>query len=171
MPTRRQFLKAGLAGALLLASAKVAWDVTGPGDRPGEREARARRVLRASVPVLLAGVIPAAGPERTAAVSMTVDGVVRAVAGFPRAVRDEIDELFILLTLPPTRILAAGLLSSWESASEASVVAFLERWRGSRFLLLQSGYQALNQLTLAAWYGNPGAWPAIGYGGPPVVAP
>jgi hypothetical protein len=33
--------------------------------------------------------------------------------------------------------------------------------------LLRSGYAALHQLVLAAWYGNARAWPAIGYGGPP----
>jgi hypothetical protein len=49
------------------------------------------------------------------------------------------------------------------------VSAFLARWRESRFDLLRAGYQALTQLVQAAWYGNPRAWGAIGYPGPPAV--
>jgi hypothetical protein len=39
----------------------------------------------------------------------------------------------------------------------------------SGFALLRSAYDALHQIVLAAWYGNPRSWPAIGYGGPPSV--
>ena len=37
----------------------------------------------------------------------------------------------------------------------------------SRFALLRSAYAALHQLVFAAWYANPRAWAATGYGGPP----
>src|SRR5947208_2488631 len=57
----------------------------------------------------------------------------------------------------------------WPEASFASVTAFLTRWRDSRFALLQSAYGALHQLVMAAWYGSPNAWPAIGYAGPPLL--
>jgi hypothetical protein len=61
----------------------------------------------------------------------------------------------------------AGVSAPWLESSPESIVAFLERWRASRFALLQSAYQALHQLILAAWYGNPASWPATGYSGPP----
>jgi hypothetical protein len=43
----------------------------------------------------------------------------------------------------------------------------LARWQASRVSLLRSAYGGLHQLLLAAWYGNPLAWQAIGYPGPP----
>ncbi len=47
--------------------------------------------------------------------------------------------------------------------------AFLERWRWSRIALLQSGYFALHDLVLGAWYANESAWGMLGYAGPPNV--
>ena len=50
------------------------------------------------------------------------------------------------------------------------VDGFLARLRGSHIALLRAAYDALHQLVFAAWYGDPGAWNAIGYDGPPVLA-
>jgi hypothetical protein len=33
-----------------------------------------------------------------------------------------------------------------------------------------AAYDALHDLTFAAWYGDARAWPAIGYPGPPHIA-
>ncbi|HEV2607200.1 MAG TPA: hypothetical protein VGT79_04375, partial [Xanthomonadaceae bacterium] len=96
-----------------------------------------------------------------------VAGVDRAVAGLPPGSRKELEQLFALLSFAPTRCLVAGVWSSWPQASRESVASFLMSWRDSRFALLRSGYGALHQLILAAWYGNARSWPAIGYGGPP----
>jgi hypothetical protein len=57
--------------------------------------------------------------------------------------------------------------SPWPEATRESIAAFLVGWRTSRFALLRSAYGALHQIILGAWYGNPRAWPAIGYPGPP----
>jgi hypothetical protein len=89
------------------------------------------------------------------------------VAGLPPGSRKELEQLFALLSFAPTRCLLAGVWSSWPDASRDSVAAFLASWRDSRFTLLRSGYGALHQLILAAWYGNTRSWPAIGYPGPP----
>jgi hypothetical protein len=82
-------------------------------------------------------------------------------------VRKEIEQLFALLSFAPTRAVVAGVWSPWPDAAPASIGAFLDRWRDSRFALLRSAYGALHQLVFAAWYGNLSAWPAIGYPGPP----
>ena len=65
--------------------------------------------------------------------------------------------------------IAESSASPWPEASREEVTAFLERWRFSRWALLQQGYQALHDLVLAAWYARPDSWPAIGYAGPPEV--
>jgi hypothetical protein len=130
----------------------------------------ARATLAAIIPVLLDGALPE-GPERLAASTQTLANVEAAIAGLPSATRSELAELFSLLDFAPTRWLVAGVRSPWPEASSASIADFLDRWHSSRFALLRSAYSALHQLVFAAWYAQPRAWPAIGYPGPPSLAP
>ena len=166
--TRRTLLKAGIAGGVVLVLAR--WMVTSYSPRESPEiggsalDPSARTIIAALVPVLLEGALPDADSEARAEI---VAGVDRAVAGLPPGSRKELEQLFALLSFAPTRCLVAGVWSSWPQASRASVAGFLASWRDSRFALLRSGYGALHQLILAAWYGNPRSWPAIGYGGPP----
>ena len=96
-------------------------------------------------------------------------GIRKAVSGLSLPVQKEIAELFSLLTLAPTRRLLAGVAPVWQDAGVAEVSAFLESWRRSRFMLLQSAYAALHDLALGAWYARPERWEAIGYPGSPEV--
>ena len=168
--TRRTLLKAGLTGGVVLVLAR--WMVTSysPRELPEARgsalDSSARTIIAAIVPVLLEGALPDADTSVEARAEI-VAGVDRAVAGLPLGSRKELEQLFALLSFAPTRCLIAGVWSSWPQASRESVAAFLHSWRNSRFALLRSGYGALHQLILAAWYGNTRAWPAIGYPGPP----
>lgn len=160
MTTRRQFLKTGLAGGLLLNLAACR--------RPAENGGRSS-ILKALVPVLLAGALPDEAKAAEMLVARTISGVDRAIAGLSLTAQKEIGELFDLLAFTPTRILAAGLWSSWDEATPEALVRFLESWRHSRFDLLKSGYAALHDLILGAWYARPETWGAIGYPGPPRV--
>jgi len=169
MPTRRQFLKYGVAGTLLLAAAGAARGQ--PVYRPASGAeplsalgTRDREVLAAIAPTILAGT-PAAGQ----AVDEIVGGIERAVAGLPPHLQAEVGQLLGLLASWPGRRWIAGVGSAWRDASREEVAAFLEAWRFSRWELLQQGYHALHDLTLAAWYARPESWPAIGYPGPPEV--
>jgi len=160
----------GLAGAAVLVAAR--WldrPTLPPGVGYRVLDARSSGVVTALVPAVLHGTLPEAGPERAAAIREVVEAFDRAVSGLSPAVQGEIGDLLGLLRYAPTRIVFAGIGSSWEEASVESVSAFLARWRESRFDLLRAGYQALTQLLQAAWYGNPRAWPAIGYPGPPAI--
>lgn len=160
MTTRREFLKTGLAGGLLLNVAACS--------RPAENGGRAM-VLRAVIPVMLTGALPAGGEAREELVTRTVAGVDRAIAGLSLATQKEIGELFDLLAFPLTRMLAAGIWSPWPNATPEAIGNFLESWRHSRFDLLKSGYAALHDLIFGAWYARPDTWAAIGYPGPPEV--
>ena len=159
MTSRREFLKAGLAGGILLNVAGCT--------RPSADGGR-RRVLQGVVPVFLAGALPE-GDTRPAALAQTIAGVEAAIAGLSLAAQKEIGELFDLLAFAPTRMLLAGVWSPWPEASAEAVGSFLERWRFSRFGLLNSGYAALHDLVFGAWYGHPDSWAAIRYPGPPEV--
>jgi hypothetical protein len=170
MASRRRFLKFGAAGTLLLAAAAGAarGQVTyraadGSGTLQVLRDAD-REVLAAVTPAILAGTA-ATGASLAAAIG-SVD---RAVAGLPPHLQEEVRQLLALLASWPGRRWIAGVDAPWREASVAEVSAFLERWRFSRWALLQQGYHALHDLVLAAWYARPDSWPAIGYPGPPEV--
>jgi hypothetical protein len=168
--TRRTLLKAGIAGGAALFLARWLYTQTSAPALPNARfvvlDARARAIVTAIVPVLLSGALPAA-PGAEAARTEVVVNVDRAIAGLPPEVRKQVEQLFALLAFAPSRCLIAGVWSPWPEATAESIDAFLMRWRDSRFALLQTAYGALHQLIVAAWYGSPLAWPAIGYPGPP----
>ncbi|HEY1458602.1 MAG TPA: hypothetical protein VGH59_00940 [Casimicrobiaceae bacterium] len=174
--SRRTLLKAGLAGGAALFVARWLHDraqdeaIATPADA---LDSSARSIVEAIVPVLLAGALPTtvADPKLvTQRVADIVDHVDRAVAGLPSASRKEVDQLFALLAFAPARCLLAGVWTPWPDASVDSISGFLAAWRDSRFALQRSAYGALHQLVMAAWYGDPSAWPAIGYAGPPSLA-
>lgn len=100
MTTRREFLKTGLAGGVLLNVAACS--------RPSENGGRAA-VLTALIPVMLTGALPADGAGRPELIARTLAGVERAIAGLAPATQKEIGELFDLLAFPLTRMLAAGI--------------------------------------------------------------
>lgn len=168
--TRRTLLKVGAAGGAALLLARWLYTGTSITTPPDARfialDASAQAIVAAIVPVLLEGALPTgqdAGPAR----ADVVTGVDQAITGLPPAARKELEELFSLLAFAPTRCLIAGIWSPWPEASRESVAAFLDAWRDSRFALLRSAYGALHQLVFGAWYGQPKAWQAIGYPGPP----
>ena len=160
MTTRRQFLKTGLAGWLLLNLAACA---------RSPAEASRRAVLSAVAPVFLAGALPAPGAARDAAVAATVAGVEQAIAGLSLAAQQELGELFALLGFAPARIVVAGVRADWPLATPQAIGEFLESWRHSRFELLRSAYAALHDLVFGAFYARPENWSVIGYPGPPKV--
>jgi hypothetical protein len=165
--SRRAFLVTGALGAAALAAG--GWLRYGPGMRgAGALDDDARDIVGAMVPAFLSGALPG-DARRADAVRETVDAVWRTVAGLPPEARRELAQLFALLALAPTRVAMTGSWQPWEHASPADVDAMLRRWQTSRIDLLRSAYDGLHQLILAAWYGNPRAWPAINYPGPPAL--
>ncbi len=170
--TRRQFFKAGLAGAAALIAIRAIHgpflqegadsDVRFQFLRPAERS-----MLAAIAPLILAGALPgASGAGRPAVETLLLD-VDRTLSGFDPNVQEEVRDLFSLLLLPPARWLLAGVHKSWSEADAADIAAFLEDWRLSRWPILRSAYQALHSVILAAWYAQPAAWPVMAYSGPP----
>lgn len=174
MLTRRQFIKTGIAGGLLLATAAAFQKQL---DRMGKQALVAgnpldpslRTVVRAIAPVILHGVFPSADPARATALDRIVKDVALAVGALSAASQDEVAELFALLAFAPTRIAVAGLGARWDEASAADIEGFLRGWQHSKLDLLKSGYQALHDLVLGAWYADPQSWTAIGYAGPPAL--
>jgi hypothetical protein len=166
---RRTFLAAGALGVAALAAG--GWLRYGVRHAPPGRalDDESTDIVAALVPAFLAGALPAPEAERRAAIGETIAGVDTAIRGLPPMAQRELAQLFGLLAFPPARV-ALGVRSAWQDAATPDVQAALDRWAASRSTLLRSAYDGLHQLILAAWYGNPRAWPAIGYPGPPALS-
>ncbi len=176
-PSRRELLKTGVLGCAALAFVGLAAGARARA-QPIEGDftfltPEDRVIVAAIAPVMLAGALPAGGAARQSAVAPepavaeVVRGVDRAISGLALATQAELRQLFDLLGLAIARVLVAGLWPAWDEAGAEDIAGFLERWRTSRFDLLRSAYLGLHELIIAAWYGNPRAWPRIGYPGPP----
>jgi hypothetical protein len=166
---RRTFLTLGIAGAATLAAAGWWTALRGRPDPLRALDDDATAIVAALVPAMLEGALPGGARERSAAITETVGNVDRAILGLPPSARVELGQLFALLALTPGRRAFAGVASPWPEAGVDEVAAFLERWRDSGWALKRSAYDALHQLILAAWYGNPRSWASIGYPGPPKI--
>jgi hypothetical protein len=171
VPTRRQFIKVGIAGGLVLAGARWLDRPQAAAVQAGLRflDARGASMVAALVPVVLAGALPTEAAARRTAVDETVGAFDRAVAGLSPAVRKEVEELFAILRFAPTRLVFTGLWSSLEESPAEEIAGFLTRWRYSHFGIQRAGYQAITQLLQAAWYGNSASWAGIGYPGAPAI--
>jgi hypothetical protein len=171
LPTRRQFIKVGIAGAAVLAT--VRWLDT-PQAAPAVNhrflDAPGVVMVAAFVPVVLAGSLPEEVEARARAIREVVEAFDRAVSGLAPAVQREVDQLLSVLRFGPARVAFTGLWSPVEESSPEEIAGFLTRWRHSSFGIQRAGYQALTQLIQAAWYDNPSSWAAIGYPGPPKLA-
>ena len=172
--TRRELIRTGAAGVALLALVNCARSkplvpVEDNGYRYEELSAADRALIASVGAVMLDGALPAAGAAHDEAILQVVRGVDVAISGLRPGVQAEVHQLFGLLEFPVTRGFAAGIWSSWETATPADIAKFLDGWRYSGVMLFRTGYQALHQLVMASWYGNSASWPRIGYPGPPVV--
>jgi hypothetical protein len=170
--SRRTFIATGLVGAAALVTAGWLRGPHAPASGVTRRalDADGEALFAAVVPVLLDGALPAEAAARQAAIAQTINGVDTAITGLTPAARAELAQLVALLALPPVRLGVARVSASWNEADPAQVRRFLDRCRDSSVTLMRAAYDALHQLTYAAWYGNPESWPAIGYPGPPPLA-
>lgn len=168
MPTRRQFIKVGIASAAVLAT--VRW-LERPQAAPATHfrflDAAAVVTVSALAPIVLEGSLPQEIQARARAIREVAEAFDRAVAGLSPIVQKEVDQLFGVLRFGPSRLAFTGLWAPLEESPPEEVAAFLLRWRRSRFEIQRAGYQALTQLIQASWYDNPASWAAISYPGPP----
>jgi len=169
--SRRTFVAAGFVGAAALAAAAWLRGPHAPASRTPRRalDADGEAIFAAVAPVLLAGALPEEKAARDAALAQTLDGIDTAIAGLSPTAQAELSQLIALLALPPVRFAFARVSDAWPGAAPAEVRRFLDNCRKSRATLMRAAYDALHDLTFAAWYGNANSWAAIGYPGPPQV--
>ena len=161
--SRRSFLKVGLLGTLALATAGGLYRMIRPADIPRSftMDEAAKSVLMAVVPAMLKNAI--SSPED---VEVAIARVGDAIRGLPLVTQKEVQDLFALLALGPSRRLLAGIPDDWHLAKPEDVSAFLQDWRFSRIALFQGAYLGLHDLITGSWYSHESTWASIGYPGP-----
>jgi len=163
---RRSLLKLGLGAAVLLGVVGGGVALLQPGLVDGKMTPGARRVMRAIALAVLDGSLPPSGPDLDAALTLQLDQVDDAITKFPAAVREELSQLFALLSSPPGRWGLAALQTEWDSASLAELNQALQAMRFSKLALRQQTYHALRDLNYAVYFAEPRHWVQIGYPGP-----
>jgi len=167
MITRRQLIKTGMAGSVVLLAA--GWLAAPQPDGVVALSGQPLEFLQAADVLIIRSIAPVMLGVAGLPLDAIVQGVDRAIAALIPAVQQELRQLFDLLTNRWARSWLAGVRSPWAQAQASEIAAFLQRWQNSPFLLLRSGYQALHALINAAWFGNPASWQTLGYQQPQQV--
>lgn len=156
----------GMAGAAVLAAAGVGLSLAPAAWQPPKLSEAGRSVFEAVARAVLEGSLPLEAAPRQMALEGHLQRVEQTLAGFPKPVQDEVDLLLRLLASPPGRLGLAGLASPWSTAPVPDVQAALQQLRVSSLDLRRQTYQALRDITYAAYFADRSTWTALGYSGP-----
>lgn len=163
---RRTLLHLGLGAGAVLAAAGYGVSIWSPGLAPdGRLSATARQIFSQVAQAVLEGNL-SEPPGRAPAIEGHLARVEIAVAGLPPATRKELSELLALLATAPGRLALTGLPAGWHEAETRQVQAALQTMRRSASQTRQQVYQALRELTVAAYFAEPSTWLQLGYPGP-----
>lgn len=170
-PSRRRFLKVGLASTAVLATVGATTGVVSFKRTSNQPVAAGFQFLRpadvafftAVVPAILGSSLPANQPQLVHDVVLRIDDTCMRL-GSPN--RKELSQLFDLLNFAPTRRLAAGIKQPWSDTSLADAEAFLDRWRNSSVGLFNAAYRVLTKLVANAFFAMPESFATSGYPGP-----
>ena len=104
--------------------------------------------------------------------TLTAVGVTAALSGCSEALPKDGD--WKVLTAQDRTLLSAiapvmlkGSFPTDQADQQTEIENFLNKWRYSSLGLLNLGYNGINQLITAAWFGQKETWQQIGYPGPP----
>jgi hypothetical protein len=177
--TRRGLLRAGVVGSAVVwaggqvgcAARRAAAPSAAAGSKRAVLTASGEEILRAVIPVVLGSLLPCDEPGRAQAVDVGLSTLDEYLAHLPLALQHEARDVFDTLDLLPTRVVLVGTWSRWSETSPAAIEVFLRSARESRFDLVRRMFAFLQSMAVLAWFDQPGAWPGIGYGGPPIDRP
>ncbi len=169
-PPRRDFLKKGLLGAVLLA--------VGGGTVLALRSTRKTAAPREDLKVftleeyaVLAAVARRVVAAREGDPSTDDVGVAlradRAMALAHPSVQKEFKQLLHLFENGLTGFFTGTSLAAFTGSSKRAQDARLAAWSTSRVALFRTGYQAMKRLSAACYWSSPETWKATGYPGPP----
>jgi hypothetical protein len=166
---RRSFLKRGLFGGFLLATAGG----LGLGLFPSLLERKPRRALKvldekrfAVLAAIAARTVQAPGADPIE-IAHAVDATI--ALGVPEA-QSDFRQALLLFENALAGLLFDGRTKPFTRLSPEAQDAVLLAWRDSKLVVRRAAYHSLRKLTLAAHYANPTSWPTVGYQGPPQIS-
>lgn len=166
---RRSLLKLGIASAVVLALAGGAVALMQPGLQNGKLTEDARLIFSRVGQTILAGTLPVdAGPNQIA-INALLDRVDAFIASTPDHVQAELSQLLGLLATAAGRRGVVGLSASWHDATVPEMTAAFQAMRESSVSLRVQAYQALHDITSAAYFSGQESWAALGYPGPRAI--
>jgi hypothetical protein len=169
---RRTLLGLGVAGAaaLALAGGGAALLLSTPSWRDGQLLPAGQRVLRAVARAVLDGSLPGDAALQSAALDAHLTRMDATLGAMSPATQGEVADLLTVLAAAPGRLALTGLSQPWDDAPVAAVQRALQTMRLSTLGLRRQAYQALRDLTHAAYFADPSTWVLLGYPGPVKVA-
>ncbi len=162
---RRTLLRLGLVAGLTLAAGAGLVAVVQPGRQKGRLTPAGRALWAGVARGVLGSLLPAEAVAQQQALDAHLLRLEQAIAGMPPGVQAEIDELTTLAASAPGRVALIGLATPWADASAAEVQAALSALRQSSIGLREQVYQALRELTNAAFFADTSTWALLGYAG------
>lgn len=156
----------GLGAAALLTIVGGGLALVRPGLDKGHLTAHSDEIFRAIAGAVLDGSLALPQSAREVQLRSHLQRVDDAIAAFPAATQAELSQLLALLASAPGRSLLAGLHTPWASGTPQEIQVCLQAMRTSSVRIRQQTYHALRDLTNAAFYADPQAWPLMGYSGP-----
>lgn len=177
--SRRGLLRAGLIGsAVVWAGGHIGCAARRATSTPPDAATTratltptCEEILRAIIPVVLGSLLPADDAARERALSIGLSTLDDYLAYLPLPLQHEARDVFETLDLLPTRVLLAGSWDRWSEMPPETIESFLRSARQSRFDLVRRMFAFLQSMAVLAWFDQRAAWPAIGYGGPPIDRP
>ena len=166
---RRRLLKVGIGVAALLAVTGAGIALIRPGVVSGRLTPEADAVFAAVARAVLDKSLPDQVSQHPAALQTHLSRMNALIGALPVPTQKELSNLLALLASAPGRTMLAGLGTAWADADTAEIQACMEALRTSSVQLRQQVYHALRDLTNAAFYADPSAWPLMGYPGPVTV--
>jgi D-cysteine desulfhydrase len=166
--TRRGFLRAGIAGSVLIGGAAlVGRSLQGYAIDPATA-GRLRALSPKEYVVMQAvarRVVAADAPDAPSADSVDVAGAVDVyVAKLPPAVQKDVRALLQLVEHGSS--LFRGGTTRFTHLSPAEQDATLADWQHSRLTVRRRGFQALRTLAFVGYWRDDRTWPLLGYSGP-----
>jgi hypothetical protein len=168
---RRKLLKLGFASATALAllGSGVAL-FRAPAWRNNRLTDAGRQVLASVARAVLDGSLPAPNGAQSAALDAHLERMDATLRALPPSMQTEVGDLLALLASAPGRMALTGLAIDWPLATVPQVQDALQAMCTSRIDLRKQAYQALRDLTHAAYFASAETWTQFGYPGPTKLA-
>ncbi len=162
---RRTLLRVGLVAGVAVTAGAGLLATMAPARRDGLLTPPAREFFAAVARGVLGPLLPVDASAAQRALDAHLQRLEAAISGMPPGVQAEIDELITIAISTPGRRLLIGLTTPWAGARGDEVEAALLSLRDSSVALRQQVYQALRELTNAAFFADASTWPLMGYAG------